>query len=75
MDKIKRFFLCFFVTLACGWEIGAAVALAMELRQTEHGDAGLKAMWQRMASRDTILDLAADAGGIVFAIMVIGVAG
>ena len=75
MDKIKHFLLCFFVTLVCGWQIGAAVALTIELTQAEYGNAGLKVMWQRMTSRDTILDLAADAGGIVFAIMARGVAG
>jgi hypothetical protein len=75
MDKIKHFFLCFLVTLVCGWQIGVAVALTIELTQAEHGNASLRVIWQRIMSNDTILDLMADAGGVVFALMAKGAVG
>jgi hypothetical protein len=69
MDKIKHFFLCFLVTLVCGWQIGVAVALTIELTQAEYGNASLKVMWWRMTSRDTLGDLLADSGGIVLGLV------
>ena len=80
MDKLKHFALCFAVTgltdLVChfihfsfiGWLIGAFVGVTVEATQAEYGNATVKQFIKKFFSKDSLLDLLADALGIIVAI-------
>lgn len=69
LDKLLHAGLCFVVALF-SWSHAVAVGLIIELAQAEVGALGLRDFYGRLYTRGTLLDLVADAVGVVLALVV-----